>query len=59
MRTRIGMGGHGRRRWLTVGIAALLAAVVMIAFDVAPAAAVHDIGVFELDGNAVNGAAPG
>jgi hypothetical protein len=40
--------------------AALLAALAMIALNVAPAAAVHDTGVFELDGNAVNApATPG
>jgi hypothetical protein len=40
--------------------AALLAALALIAFNVAPAAAVHDTGAFELDGNAVNApATPG
>jgi hypothetical protein len=44
---------------LAAGIAAVLAAVAMVAFNVAPAAAVHDTGAFELDGNAVNGPAAG
>jgi hypothetical protein len=53
------MSGHGRRRRLTAGIAALLAAVALVALNVAPAAAVHDTGAFELDGNATNGPAAG
>jgi hypothetical protein len=59
MTTRIGLNRIGRRRWLTAGIAALLAAAAVTAFGAAPASAVHDTGAFELDGNAVNGAAPG
>jgi hypothetical protein len=39
---------------LAAVIAAVLAAVAMVALNVAPAAAVHDTGAFELDGNAVN-----
>jgi hypothetical protein len=53
MRTRI-ISGQGRQRRLAAVIAALLAAAAMVAFNVAPAAAVHDTGKFELDGNAVN-----
>ena len=48
---------HGRRRWFTAAIATLLAAAAVTAFDVAPAAAVHDTGAFELDGNATNATA--
>jgi hypothetical protein len=59
MRTTIRMTRLGQRRWLTVGIAALLAAAAITAFDSAPASAVHDTGAFELDGNAVNGPAAG
>jgi hypothetical protein len=44
---------------LTAGLAALVAAAAITVIDVEPAAAVHDTGAFELDGNAVNGAAPG
>jgi hypothetical protein len=44
---------------VTTGIAAVLAAAAITAFGAAPAVAVHDTGAFELDGNAVNGAAPG
>jgi hypothetical protein len=58
MRTKIS-SWHGRRRRLAAGIAAVLAAAAMVAFNVAPAAAVHDTGAFELDGNAVNGPAAG
>jgi hypothetical protein len=54
MRTRIGRSGRGSRRQLAAVIAAVLAAAAMVAFNVAPAAAVHDTGAFELDGNAVN-----
>src|SRR6266536_1169894 len=50
---------HGRKRWLTAVIAAAGAAVAITAFGIGPAAAVHDTGSFELDGNATNGAAPG
>jgi hypothetical protein len=53
------MSRIGRRRWLNAGIVAILAAVAVTAFGAAPASAVHDTGAFELDGNAVNGAAPG
>jgi len=53
------MSRHGRRRWLTTGIAAVIAVAATTAIGVGPAAAVHDTGAFELDGNAVNGAAPG
>jgi hypothetical protein len=59
MRTGIGVRKLGRRRWLTAGTAALLAVAAITVFDGAPAAAVHDTGAFELDGNAVNGPAPG
>jgi hypothetical protein len=50
---------HNRRRSLTVLLAAVATAVAMTTFGVWQAAAVHDTGAFELDGNAVNGAAPG
>src|SRR6266496_297461 len=50
---------HGRKRWLTAVIAAAGAAVAITEFGIGPAAAVHDTGSFELDGNATNGAAPG
>jgi hypothetical protein len=54
--------GRRRRRWLTAGIAMLstTAAVVALGLGVGPAAAVHDTGAFELDGNATNNpAVPG
>jgi hypothetical protein len=44
---------------LAAGIAAVLAAAAMTLIDSEPAAAVHDTGAFELDGNAVNGPAAG
>jgi hypothetical protein len=59
MGINVSMSRLGRRRWVTAGIAALLAAAAVTAFGAAPASAVHDTGAFELDGNAVNGAAPG
>jgi hypothetical protein len=49
----------GRRRWWTATIAVLFATVAVSMVGVQPAQAVHDTGAFELDGNAVNGAAPG
>src|SRR5678815_3713822 len=52
------MNSSGRRRWLTAGIALLIVASTMT-FGMGTASAVHDTGAFELDGNAVNGAAPG
>jgi hypothetical protein len=48
-----------RRRRLTAAVAAVLAAAAMTVLDSGPAAAVHDTGAFELDGNAVNGPAAG
>ena len=54
-----GTGRHRRRRWLTAGLAVASSLAAVIALGVAPALAVHDTGVFELDGNAVNGAAAG
>jgi hypothetical protein len=54
MRTTIGTTGFRRRRWLVAVFSALLAATAVTAFDAAPAAAVHDTGAFELDGNATN-----
>jgi hypothetical protein len=48
------LGGR-RRRTLVVGVVAVAA----MAFLAMPALAVHDNGAFELDGNAVNGAAAG
>jgi hypothetical protein len=59
MKTGTGIIGWSRRRWLTAAIGAVLATAAITALDVTPAAAVHDTGAFELDGNAVNGAAPG
>ena len=59
MRTTSQTGRHGRRRWLTAGIAAVLVTAAMTMINVEPALAVHDTGAFELDGNAVNGPAPG
>jgi hypothetical protein len=54
MRTTIGLARLGRRRWLTAGIAAFLGVAAITAFNSTPAAAVHDTGAFELDGNATN-----
>ncbi len=54
MRTKISMSRLGRRRWLTAVIATLAAIAAVTAFGVGPAAAVHDTGAFELDGNATN-----
>jgi hypothetical protein len=53
------MSRHGLRRRLTAGIATAFAAAGLTLFAALPAEAVHDTGAFELDGNAVNGAAPG
>jgi hypothetical protein len=44
---------------LTAGIATVFATAMIGLIGMTPAAAVHDTGAFELDGNAVNGAAPG
>lgn len=52
-------GTRRRRRWLTAGLAVASSVAAVIALGVAPALAVHDTGAFELDGNAVNGPAPG
>src|SRR5215510_13930652 len=52
-------GARRRRRWLTAGLAVVSSTAAVIALAVAPALAVHDTGAFELDGNAVNGPAPG
>src|SRR5262249_47005538 len=46
-------------RWLTAGLAVVSSTAAVIALSVVPAFAVHDTGAFELDGNAVNGPAPG
>jgi hypothetical protein len=51
--------GTRRRRWLLGPLAVLGAVAALMALGVAPAQAVHDTGAFELDGNAVNGSAPG
>jgi hypothetical protein len=59
MTTNLGSRWRGRRRWITVGAAALLATAAVTAFNAGPALAVHDTGAFELDGNATNGAAAG
>jgi hypothetical protein len=53
------MSRRGLRRCLTVGILGVLAAAAIAVIDIEPAAAVHDTGAFELDGNATNGPAPG
>src|SRR5262245_54345646 len=52
------MKRSGRRRWLSAGIA-LVTVGSAIAVGIGTASAVHDTGAFELDGNAVNGVAPG
>ena len=52
-------GARRRRRWLTAGLAVVSSTAAVIALSVVPAFAVHDTGAFELDGNAVNGPAPG
>src|SRR5262245_49827152 len=52
------MKRRGRRRWLTAGIALVIVASTLT-FGMGTASAVHDTGAFELDGNAVNGPAPG
>jgi hypothetical protein len=54
-----GSGPRRRRRWLTAGLAVVSSTAAVLALGVGPALAVHDTGAFELDGNAVNGAAPG
>ncbi len=60
MRISISMSGwRGRRRWLTAGVAAMVAAVAVTMINIGPAAAVHDTGAFELEGNAVNGPVAG
>jgi hypothetical protein len=58
----LGMRGTGtrrRRRWLIAGLAVVSSIAAVIALGIGPALAVHDTGAFELDGNAVNGPAPG
>jgi hypothetical protein len=55
-----GTSRRHRRRWLTAGLAVASSIAAVIALGVAPALAVHDTGVFELDGNATNNpAVPG
>jgi uncharacterized repeat protein (TIGR01451 family) len=56
----VGTGKHGRKRRLLTGIVAAAALTIGIALLPMTAGAVHDINVFELDGNAVDnsGAAP-
>jgi len=44
--------------WIAA-IATVSTALAITAFGIGPAQAVHDTGAFELDGNAVNGPAPG
>src|SRR5215510_2987582 len=53
--------GNRLRRWRSlVAVLASMAAVLALSiFGAGPAFAVHDTGAFELDGNAVNGPAPG
>ena len=58
-RSAQGTGVRHRRRWLTAGLAVASSLAAVLALGVAPALAVHDTGAFELDGNAVNGPAPG
>src|SRR5215510_15923578 len=53
-----GTGRRRRRRWLA-GIAVAGTVAATLALGPVAAQAVHDTGVFELDGNAVNGPAPG
>jgi hypothetical protein len=55
----MGTSRHTARRPLIAGIAATFATAAIALFGATPAAAVHDTGAFELDGNAVNGAAMG
>jgi hypothetical protein len=50
---------RNRRRWWIAVIPAVSTALAIAAFGIGPASAVHDTGAFELDGNAVNGPAPG
>jgi hypothetical protein len=59
MKIRIGTIGNGGRRWLFAGITSILVTAAMTLSFSAPAAAVHDTGAFELDGNAINGPTPG
>ena len=59
MTSRFSRISRARKRWLTALIAGAGAAVAITAFGIGPAAAVHDTGAFELDGNATNGAAAG
>jgi hypothetical protein len=54
-----GKSTRNRRRWWIAAIAAVSTALAITAFGIGPAQAVHDTGAFELDGNAVNGPAPG
>jgi len=54
-----GTGTRRRWRWPIAGLAVVSSVAAVIALGVAPALAVHDTGAFELDGNAVNGPAPG
>ena len=49
-----GAGRRHGRRWLTAGLAVVSSTVAVIALAAVPALAVHDTGVFELDGNATN-----
>jgi hypothetical protein len=49
-----GTGRRRRRRLLIAGLAVVSSTVAVIALAVVPALAVHDTGVFELDGNATN-----
>jgi hypothetical protein len=52
--------GRGRRRRRGFQLAAIVSATLLLGLLAAlPAQAVHDTGSFELDGNAVNGPAPG
>src|SRR5258706_4182735 len=57
--SRQSTGMRRRWRWSIAGLAVVSSVAAVIALGVAPALAVHGTGAFELDGNAVNGPAPG
>src|SRR5215468_1027708 len=53
------MSKRGRRRWPMIGLTVAAPIAATLALGTVSAQAVHDTGAFELDGNAVNGPAPG
>src|SRR5215468_6112420 len=59
MRTSPGRHRRNTKRWWIAVLAAVTTALAITTFGIGPAQAVHDTGAFELDGNAVNGPAPG